>query len=348
MNCPRCGKVNPDDAQLCQSCSCALTQSSVSTESVIIKTSGMGIASMVLGILSIFSCGITAIPAVILGIISLIQIEKSGGRLTGRGLAIVGIAVPVVVCFLAIGLLYPAVSRSKDLSRRAVCKANLRDLVIAWIMYADDNNGKLVNGQPNDPRTTGGPPPAKVYTEIPWALEIALDGNGDPDPAVTKYDHEKTIKGGALWPYIRNVKAYRCPGAKAKHLRTYSIVCSLNGDISPVADRSYYRMLCVKKRSLVRRPHDRIVFVDEGWVNNSSFRVGYSNPGAWIDPPPVRHNGGMTFVFADGHSGYWKWKGNGTVEAGKNRTPDYTPVPESVEDWQDLRDMRIAVWGKIP
>ena len=85
MNCPKCGKENPDDAQLCQSCSYVLTQSTVTREDINIKTSGMGIASMVLGILSVFTLGITAIPAIILGIISLMQIEKSGGRLTGRG-----------------------------------------------------------------------------------------------------------------------------------------------------------------------------------------------------------------------------------------------------------------------
>jgi prepilin-type processing-associated H-X9-DG protein len=345
MNCPKCGKENPDDAQLCQFCSCVLTQSTVSAEGVTIKTSGIGIASMVLGILSVFSCGITAIPAVILGIISLVQIEKSGGRLTGRAFGIVGIAIPVVVCCL-IGVLMPALNKAHDLGRRAVCEANLRDLAFAWIMYADDNDGKIVNGQPNDPRTTGGPPPAKVHTEIPWALEIALNADGNPDPAVSKYNHEKTIKNGALWPYVKNVKVYRCPGGKANHLRTYSIVCSLNGDKSPVESLSNNSLLCVKNRSYVRRPHERIVFVDEGWVNNSSFRVGYINPGQWIDPPPVRHSGGMTFVFADGHSGYWKWKGNGTVKTGKKRMPDYTPV--SAEDQSDLRDMRIAVWGKIP
>jgi prepilin-type processing-associated H-X9-DG protein len=305
----------------------------------------MGIASIVLGILSVFSCGITAIPAVILGIISLVQIEKSGGRLTGRAFGIVGIAVPVVVCCLIVWIL--ALDRAHDLGRREICAANLRDLAMAWVIYSDDNDGKIVNGQPNDPRTTGGPPPAKVYTEIPWALEIALDGEGTPDPAVSRYNHEKTIKDGALWPYIKHVKAYRCPGGKAKHMRTYSIVCSLNGDRSPVSNLdSSASMLCVKNRSLVSRPHDRIVFVDEGCVNNSSFRVGYTNPGQWIDPPPMRHSGGMTFVFADGHSGYWKWKGKGTVKAGKKRTPDYTPV--SAEDRSDLRDMRIAVWGEIP
>ena len=107
-------------------------------------------------------------------------------------------------------------------------------------------------------------------------------------------------------------------------------------------------MLCVKNKSLVRRPHDRIVSICEGWVNNLSYRVGYTNPGQWIDPPPTRHSNGMTFVFADGHSGYWKWKGMGTIDAGKTRTYDYAPGAGTVEYRQDLRDMRIAVWGKIP
>ena len=132
-------------------------------------------------------------------------------------------------------------------------------------------------------------------------------------------------------------------------MRTYSITCSLNGDRGPVGTGTAASMLCVKNRSLVRRPHDRIIAVCEGWINNSGFRVGYNNPGQWWDPTPVRHTGGMTFVFADGHSGFWKWKGtgvDGTVEAGQKRQSDYTPVV--AEDWSDLKDMRKAVWGKIP
>jgi hypothetical protein len=57
----------------------------------------------------------------------------------------------------------------------------------------------------------------------------------------------------------------------------------------------------------------------------------------------------MTFVFADGHSGHTKWQGigtDGTVEAGKKRQFNYQP--QSSDDWPDLRDTQIAVWGKIP
>ena len=272
-----------------------------------------------------------------------------------RGFTLIELLVVIAIIALLLALLMPALEMAREHARRAVCTANLRDLAVAWIIYADDNDGKIVNGQPSlaadgtpdplDNRPTGTPP--KVYVEIPWARGIQLVG-GDPDTNVSRYDHEKTIKDGSLWPNNQNVKAYKCPGGKAGHMRTYSIVASLNGDSSPVGTGSAASMLCVKNRSLVRRPHDRIIAVCEGWVNNSGFRVGYNNPGQWIDPPPARHTGGMTFVFADGHSGFWKWKGPGTVDAGKRRVSDYAPVAGTVEYREDLRDMRIAVWGKIP
>jgi prepilin-type N-terminal cleavage/methylation domain-containing protein/prepilin-type processing-associated H-X9-DG protein len=268
-----------------------------------------------------------------------------------RGFTLIELLVVIAIIALLLALLMPALDRARELARRAVCTANLRDLVIAWTIYANDNDGKLVNGQPSaaangqpQPNPADDRPTADNRFEIPWARGTALNSNLDPDPDISKYDHEQRIKDGALWPNNKNVKAYRCPGGKAGHIRTYSIVCSLNGDISPVSTLPDKSMLCIKNKSLARRPHDRIVFVDEGWVNNLSFRVEYDDT-EWLDPPPVRHGGGMTFVFADGHSGYWKWEAPETVEAGEKRNG---LRPATAEGLRDLRDMRIAVWGKIP
>ncbi|MEI6392910.1 MAG: DUF4190 domain-containing protein [Verrucomicrobiota bacterium] len=60
------------------------------------KTSGMAITSLVLGILGLFTCGVTSLVGLILGIIALVKINRSGGRLSGNGLAISGICVSAI------------------------------------------------------------------------------------------------------------------------------------------------------------------------------------------------------------------------------------------------------------
>lgn len=156
MYCPKCGKENPDDVQLCSSCSSPLRQAA---EKIIVKTSKLAIASFILGILSFSSFwlfAITPIPALILGIISLVQIEKGGGRLTGRVFAIVGIVVPVVVFFLYLGILIPALRRVRETERRMTCGMNLRDIGKAMLIYAKDYEDQLPRAGGRD-TAWGGP-----------------------------------------------------------------------------------------------------------------------------------------------------------------------------------------------
>ena len=61
----------------------------------IVTTSRMAVASMVLGLLSVVCCMCTAIPAIILGIIALMQISRSNGRLKGAGFAVTGLVCGV-------------------------------------------------------------------------------------------------------------------------------------------------------------------------------------------------------------------------------------------------------------
>src|ERR1039458_6628258 len=79
------------------------------------KTSGLAITSLVLGILGI--CGITALVGLIMGIVALVKINRSGGRLSGQGLAIAGICVSGFMLLLSIpfmaGLTLPALARAR-------------------------------------------------------------------------------------------------------------------------------------------------------------------------------------------------------------------------------------------
>jgi len=88
--------------------------------------------------LSPFTFAITAIPAVILGIISLVKIEKSGGRLTGTAFAVIGIVVPAVVCLLFIGIMLPALAKTRQIAFRMTCATNLSGIGKAMIIYSND------------------------------------------------------------------------------------------------------------------------------------------------------------------------------------------------------------------
>jgi prepilin-type processing-associated H-X9-DG protein len=113
------------------------------------KTSRLAIASLVLAILSPFTCYITAIPAIIMGIVVLVKIPQSRGQLKGTGLAISAIALPVVLVVLVpvvaclMGMLMPALSKAEEAALRAACTNNLRQISVTMQMYAIENDGKF-------------------------------------------------------------------------------------------------------------------------------------------------------------------------------------------------------------
>jgi hypothetical protein len=109
MFCAKCGTQVEEGSKFCQKCGTPVDQSAqpqmVSAPpgsyqpAAAIKTSGMAIASLVLGI-----CGISLL-AIIFGIVALNQIKNSNGFLTGKGMAIAGIilgSVAIVITIIVI------------------------------------------------------------------------------------------------------------------------------------------------------------------------------------------------------------------------------------------------------
>ena len=108
------------------------------------KASGMAIAAMILGILSLMCpLFIFTILALIFGFISLNAIAREPTRLTGRGMALTGIVTGFVsflfVPLLLIALLLPSLGKARELANRSTCAANLRGIAMSMELYAVAN-----------------------------------------------------------------------------------------------------------------------------------------------------------------------------------------------------------------
>jgi type II secretory pathway pseudopilin PulG len=112
-----------------------------------VKTSGMAIASLVLGILGLFTCGITALIGLIFGIIAMVKVKNSGGRLGGNGIALAGVIVSGIFLFMLpfilAGMLLPALAAAKQKSEAINCVNNLKQLALAVRIYSNNNQDQL-------------------------------------------------------------------------------------------------------------------------------------------------------------------------------------------------------------
>ena len=109
------------------------------------ESCGQATASLVLGLLSCALSCLTAVPAVIFGHIALNKIGKSGGRLTGRGLAITGLVLGylnIASIPLMFGLAVPAFSGVQAKARQVQMMNDGRQLVLAAKLYASNHGGR--------------------------------------------------------------------------------------------------------------------------------------------------------------------------------------------------------------
>jgi len=238
-----------------------------------------------------------------------------------RASAFTLIELLVVIAIIAIlaGMLLPALTRAKAKAQGILCLSNSRQLTLAWIMYADDHNGTLVDNVHGGVASSGSPNTGYSQWVLGW-LDWSLSRD---NTNIALLLDERYAKLARYFGGQRNI--YKCPADNrispvqsrvgwSERVRSVS----MNSNVGRGNDKLWYgdayHQIYLKMSQIIRPPPAELwVLVDEhpDSINDAcAFTEMTTTTAWWVDLPASYHNGACGYSFADGHSEIKRWRGS--------------------------------------
>lgn len=127
-----------------------------------------------------------------------------------RGFTLIELLVVIAIIAILAAILFPVFARARAKARQASCQSNLKQLTLAALMYAQDYDGRWVRSH-------------TIPGHLAWASWTVT-----------------------LYPYMKNVEIFRCPGADTGQFGTSCEHCGVThadlGIIFYACDYTYNRV----------------------------------------------------------------------------------------------------------
>jgi prepilin-type N-terminal cleavage/methylation domain-containing protein len=257
---------------------------------------------------------------------------KSLQKASFRAFTLIELLVVIAIIAILAALLLPALAKAKIKAQASTCISNQKQLMLAWIMYTDDNQGLIIN--------TG---TALENGNVPWRYadpkpppNIPL---GTPGQTEDMLILQQGYTQGGLYQYAPNFNVLHCP-ADARFNYPY---LSSTASVPPgnFAYGSYsgagglngndpdYGPSKITKQTGILHPSQRYVWIEEndprgeneGWWQLTPGTPPTFSDSAFVDSPASWHGISSTFGWADGHVTDHRWLDGPTIAYALSNNP---------------------------